>query len=101
MASIAWNSGAGSAFPRRGSHSIESAGGVQVAGVSVRGCGDAQGAILELRSRNQPRVADRHRDGDGSVLIDESGLILIRSNERHPHILTELGQISDRVGGKH
>ena len=42
---------------------------LQVAVAAVRG-----GAILELPSRNQPRVADRHRDGDGPVRIDESSL---------------------------
>jgi hypothetical protein len=42
---------------------------LQVAVAAFRG-----GAILELPSRNQPRVADRHRDGDGPVRVDESSV---------------------------
>src|SRR6266699_2286071 len=42
---------------------------LQVAVAALRG-----GAILELPSRNQPRVADRHRDGDGPVRVDESSV---------------------------
>ncbi len=45
---------------------------VQAAVVAGRGCG--RGAILELPGRNQPHVADRHRDGDGPVRVDESSL---------------------------
>ena len=32
------------------------------------------GGILELPSRNQSRVADRHRDGDGPVRVNESSV---------------------------
>src|SRR6266568_1341348 len=42
---------------------------LQVAVAALRG-----GAILELPSRNQPCVADRHRDGDGPVRVDESSV---------------------------
>src|SRR5882724_1479871 len=42
---------------------------LQVAVAAMRG-----GAIIELPSRNQPRVADRHRDGDGPVRVDESSI---------------------------
>ena len=53
---------------------VESVDGVQVAVVTGRDCGQPWGAIFELPSRNQPRVADRHRDGDGPVRVDESSV---------------------------
>ena len=53
---------------------LSALGGVQVAVVTGRGCGHAWGCIVELPSRNQPRVADRHRDGDGPVRVDESSV---------------------------
>src|ERR1700681_134580 len=72
--SIVWNSSAAGALhdPRnKRAWRFQSVGGAQVAVVTGRGCDHQLGGVLELSSRNQPRVTDRHRDGDGSVLIDE------------------------------
>src|SRR5216683_3536191 len=75
--SMMWNSGAACALhdPRNmRAWRLKSAGGAQVAVVTGRDCDHQLGGVLELSSRNQSRVADRHRDGDGSVVIDESSV---------------------------
>jgi hypothetical protein len=76
---LTWNSGAGSAF-LGGPVEHHTALGplaacksplLQIPVAAIRG-----GAIPELSSGNQPRVANRHRDGDGDgpVRVDQSSV---------------------------